>query len=134
MGHPLEDILDSWMDMLNAMQHPRMYRNTRLSELADGVQMGEHGHIGDWEDLNGEIAITVDMPGVQKEDIQVTVDKHMVKVRAKTEDRNYNFDKEFNSFTTTLDPDNVVAKFNNGVLDITIQKAEESQGKQIAIE
>ena len=32
-----------------------------------------------------------------------------------------------------LNPDKVKANFNNGVLDITIQKAEESQGKKIAI-
>ena len=130
MGHPLEDILDSWMDMLNAMQHPRMYRNTRLSELADGVQMGEHGHIGDWEDRNGEIAITCDMPGVQKKDIELTVDKHMVKVAAKTEDRDYSFTKEMQM---ELNPSKVKANFNNGVLDITIQKEKESQGKKIAI-
>ena len=133
MGHPLEDILDSWMDMLNAMQHPRMYRNTRLSQIADGVEMGEHGTIGDWEDRNGDVAITVDMPGVQKKDINLTVDKHMVKVQAKAADRDYSFEKEFNSFTTTLDPSKVTANFNNGVLDITIKKAEESQGKKIAI-
>ena len=131
MKHPLEELLDSWMEMLDTMQDDMLARPHRMSK---DVRMDAHSHMGDWENRNGEIAITVDMPGVQKEDIQVTVDKHMVKVRAKTEDRNYNFDKEFNSFTTTLDPDNVVAKFNNGVLDITIQKAEESQGKQIAIE
>ena len=133
MGHPLEDILDSWMDMLNAMQHPRMYRNTRLSQIADGVEMGEHGTIGDWEDRKGDIAITIDMPGVQKKDIDLTVDKHMVKVQAKAEDRDYSCEKEFNSFTTTLNPDKVLAKFNNGVLDITIQKAEENKGKKIDI-
>jgi len=124
MKHPLEALLDDWMEMMNAMQHPRMRNN---------MQMGEHSHIGDWEDRNGEIAITVDMPGVQKKDIELTVDKHMVKMTAKTEDRDYSFDKEFNSLTTTLNPDKVVAKLNNGVLDVTIQKAEEHKGKKIAI-
>jgi HSP20 family molecular chaperone IbpA len=57
----------------------------------------------------------------------------MVKVQAKAEDRDYSFEKEFNSFTTTLDPSQVTANFNNGVLDITIKKAEESKGKKIAI-
>ena len=35
------------------------------------------------------------MPGIQKKDIELTVDKHMVKVKAKTEDRDYSFNKEF---------------------------------------
>ena len=121
--HPIEDLLDSWMGMIDVMNRgPRMWKQPEGSPT-----------IGDWEDRNGDIAITIDMPGVQKEDIDLTVDKHMVKVQAKAEDRDYNFEKEFNSFTTTLDPNKVVANFNNGVLDITIKKAEESQGKTIAI-
>jgi HSP20 family molecular chaperone IbpA len=70
------------------------------------------------------------MPGVQKKDIELTVDKHIVKVTAKTEDRDYSFTKEMQM---ELNPSKVRANFNNGVLDITIQKEKESQGKQIAI-
>jgi HSP20 family protein len=119
MRHPLEDLLDSWMEMIDVMQSPRamIRREARPS-------------IGDWEDRNGEIAITVDMPGVQKNDIELTVDKHMVKVTAETENRDYSFNKETNM---ELNPAQVKANFNNGVLDITIQKAEESKGKKITI-
>ena len=47
---------------------------------------GSYGHsIGDWEDRNGEIAVTLDMPGIQKKDIELTIDKHMIKVKAQTE-------------------------------------------------
>ncbi len=70
------------------------------------------------------------MPGVQKKDIELMVDKHMVKVTAKTEERDYSFSQEFQM---ELNPTKVKANFNNGVLDITIEKAEESQGKKIAI-
>ena len=86
--------------------------------------------IGDWEERDGDIAITVDMPGVQKKDIELTVDKHSVRVVAKTEERDYSFNKDM---TPELNPDEVTAKLNNGVLDITIQKAEESKGKKIAV-
>ena len=120
MKHPLEAILDDWMDMMSAMR----------PHVQNDVQTGEHSYIGDWEDRNGDIAITVDMPGIQKKDIELTVDKHMVKVAAKTEDRDYSFSKEMKM---ELNPSKVIANFNNGVLDITIKKAEESQGKKIAI-
>ena len=118
--HPLDDLLDSWMEMIDVMNRgPRMWK-----------QPEGHPAVGDWEDRNGEIAITCDMPGVQKKDIELTVDKHMVKVAAKTEDRDYSFSKEMQM---ELNPSKVRANFNNGVLDITIEKAEESQGKKIAI-
>jgi HSP20 family molecular chaperone IbpA len=54
----------------------------------------------------------------------------MIKVTAKTEDRDYSFNKEMNM---ELNPNKVRANFNNGVLDVTIKKAEESKGKKIAI-
>ena len=57
-------------------------------------------------------------------------DKHGVTVKAETVDRDYSFNK---MFETVLNPDKVTAKFNNGVLDIKIQKAEEDKGKKITI-
>jgi len=120
MGHPLEDLLDSWLEMMESMQSPRSILKPIMGRTS----------FGDWEDRNGEIAVTLDMPGIQKNDIKLTVDKHSVKVVAETEGRDYSFTKDM---TPELNPDNVKANFNNGVLDITIQKAEESKGKQIAI-
>ena len=119
--HPVEDLLDSWMDMIDVMNRgPRMWQQSTEGRPS----------VGDWEDRNGDIVFTVDMPGVQKKDIELMVDKHMVKVTAKTEDRDYSFTKEFKM---ELNPSKVTANFNNGVLDITIKKAEDSQGKKIAI-
>ena len=125
MGHPLEELLDSWLEMMESMQSPRRI----LRPMMNGVTHGKTS-IGDWEDRNGEIAVTLDMPGIQKNDIELTVDKHMIKVTAKTEERDYSFNKEM---SMELNPNNVKANFNNGVLDVTIQKAEESKGKKIAI-
>ena len=121
MGHPLEELLDSWLEMMEGMHSPRRMLRPMM----------ERTSIGDWEDRNGEIAVTLDMPGIQKNDIELTVDKHMIKVKATTEDRDYSFNKDM---SMELNPDKVKANFNNGVLDITIQKAEESKGKKIARE
>jgi HSP20 family molecular chaperone IbpA len=119
MGHPLEDLIDSWLEMMESMQRPSaMLRPERPTS------------IGDWEDRDGEIAVTLDMPGIQKKDIELTVDKHMIKVKATTKDRDYSFNKDM---SMELNPNKVKANFNNGVLDITIQKAEESKGKKITI-
>ena len=123
--NPLDDslteLMDAWMELMNL-----------TSTMPQGIKMPltSAKGLGDWEDRDGEIAITVDMPGVAKKDIEMHVDKHLVKVEASTEDRDYSFSKKF---TPELNPDKVEAKFNNGVLDIKIQKAEESKGKKISI-
>ena len=119
--HPIEDLLDSWMGMIDVMNRgPRMWQQPTEGRPS----------LGDWEDRNGDIVFTIDMPGVQKKDIELMVDTHMVKVTAKTEERDYSFSQEFQM---ELNPSKVKANFNNGVLDITIEKAEESQGKKINI-
>ena len=124
MKHPLEELLDSWLEMMESMTD-NLERPRRVLR-----PMTERRSLGDWEDRNGEIAVTLDMPGIQKNDIELTVDKHMIKVTAKTEERDYSFNKEM---SMELNPNKVRANFNNGVLDITVQKAEEHKGKKIAI-
>ena len=119
---PLNDLMDAWMDMIT--NRPPRFRATQFPSYKKGDD------IGDWEDKNGEITLTVDMPGVAKKDIEMHVDNHMVEVTATTEERDYSFGKRF---TPELNPEKVDAKFNNGVLDIKIQKAEESKGKKINI-
>ena len=121
----LAEIMDAWMDIMS-MPRNMMPRYAGI----EVPSMRNKEDIGDWEDKNGEITLTVDMPGVQKKDIELNVDKHGVTVKAETEDRDYSFNK---MFETVLNPEGVTAKFNNGVLDIKIQKAEEDKGKKITI-
>jgi len=124
LDEALSEILDAWMDMM-AMPRKPMFPN-RFA----GIEVPRRKDIGEWEERDTEIGITVDMPGIQKKDIELNVDKHTVNVISKTEERDYSFNR---TFTSELNPDKVTAKFNNGVLDITIQKAEEYKGKKIAI-
>ena len=124
--NPLDDalaeLMDAWMEMMEVlpMRTPIMPQRT-----------DKHTTFGEWRDNNGEVSITVDMPGVQKEDIKLSVDTHMVTVEADA-GREYNFQHEFPLIT--LNPDEVTAKLNNGVLDIKIKKAKDSVGKSIDIE
>ena len=124
--NPLDDslteLMDAWMELMNL-----------TSAMPEGIKMPlTNGKgLGDWEDRDGEIAITVDMPGVEKEDIELNVDKNTVSVEAKKDTRDYSFSK---TFAQELNPDKTIAEFNNGVLDIKIEKAEEYKGKQIDIQ
>ena len=124
LDEALSELMDAWMDMMSMPRKP-MFPN-RFA----GIEVPRRKDIGEWEERDTEIGITVDMPGIQKKDIELNVDKHTVNVTSKTEERDYSFNR---TFTSELNPDKVTAKFNNGVLDINIQKAEEYKGKKIAI-
>jgi HSP20 family molecular chaperone IbpA len=118
--HPLDDLLDSWMEMMQ-MSRRHMPQTPLYADKQDSV--------GDWEDRNGEISVTIDMPGVAKKDIELTVDEHTVSIEADNDARQYSISKTFDA---SLNPDKVTATLNNGILDIKIKKAD-SIGKTIKI-
>ena len=119
-NHPLDDLLDSWMEMMQ-MSRRHMPQTPLYADKQDSVD--------DWEDRNGEISVTIDMPGVAKKDIELTVDEHTVSIEADNDVRQYSISKTFDA---TLNPDKVTANLNNGILDIKIKKAD-SIGKTIKI-
>ena len=121
-GNPFDDMIDAWFDSIIAV--PMV--STRYPQVNDIKDI----NIGTWDDANGHITATFDMPGVEKKDIDLNVDINTVSVRAKNDDREYSYSQDF-SFS--LNPKEVKATFNNGVLDIKIQKAEESKGMKIDI-
>jgi HSP20 family molecular chaperone IbpA len=130
LDESLTELMDAWMELLSI---PKRFQGV-IPDIAKQVPtMNPKQHIGDWEDRNGEIAVTVDMPGIVKDDIELTVDANKVSIKAKTEDRDYSFTKEFKALGYTLNPAEVSAEFNNGVLDIKIQKSEEEKGHRIDI-
>ena len=118
--HPLDDLLDSWMEMMD-MSRKYMPQTPLYADKQDSV--------GDWEDRNGEISVTIEMPGVDKKDIELTVDEHTVSIEADNDARQYSISKTFDA---TLNPDEVTANLNNGILDIKIKKAD-NIGKKIKI-
>ena len=118
--NPLDDLLDSWMEMMD-MSRKYMPQTPLYADKQDSV--------GDWEDRNGEISVTIEMPGVDKKDIELTVDEHTVSIEADNDARQYSISKTFDA---TLNPDEVTANLNNGILDIKIKKAD-NIGKKIKI-
>lgn len=121
--NPFDEMIDAWLDSVIAV--PMV--STRYPQVNNVDDI----NIGTWDDANGHITATFDMPGVEKKDIDLNVDINSVSVNAKNDDREYSYSHDF---TFSLNPDEVKATFNNGVLDIKIQKAEESKGIKIDIE
>ena len=124
----LEELLDAWMDMMAVIPQidARAMPKTAL--------FGKPKHEGtmSYEERDKDIVFTIDMPGVDKKDIDVKVEDHSITVKAENGgSRKYNYSRKFKP---TVDIDSAVATFTNGVLDITLTKVpEESKGKSIKI-
>ena len=121
----LDDMLDAWMDMMQAIPLMETARN-KVAQVATPKHQGTMSY----EEREKYIVFTIDMPGVEKKDIDIKVEDHSITVKAENGgSRKYNYTRKFRP---TVDVDSAVATFKNGVLDITLTKIEvASKGKSV---
>jgi|TARA_Y100000593_G_scaffold91943_1_gene182120 HSP20 family molecular chaperone IbpA len=123
----INELLDAWMDMLSI--------SLPMANMNDWVEMPsktKKANPMSYEDRDKDIVFTIDMPGVQKKDIDINIDEHSIRVSAENDKgRNYNYTRRFKP---TVDASSAVATFTNGVLDITVKKVEEKdKGTKVKI-
>jgi len=82
---------------------------------------------------NNQVIIVLEMPGVKKEDIKLYASEYFVEVQSTDPKRKYHKAIEL---PKEIDIERVKSKFNNGILEITLNKKEEtkSRGKEIRID
>ncbi|MGB9679024.1 MAG: Hsp20/alpha crystallin family protein [Thermoanaerobacteraceae bacterium] len=96
-----------------------------------------------------EIIATAELPGVDKKDIEINLHENLLEIKGQTaveeekDNKNYyikeryygSFDRKI-SLPAEIDPDKTTAKFENGLLKITMPKLHPTKpkGKKIDIE
>ena len=102
----------------------------------------------DVAEKNGAYAVTAELPGVKKEDIQVSIDGAQVTLSAEVKrekeateaDRVLHTERSYGKVTRSftlpqeLDEAKVDARFKDGVLELTLPKKAAAQRKQITIQ
>jgi HSP20 family molecular chaperone IbpA len=89
------------------------------------------------------VVLKLDMPGVAKENVDLTIDKDMLTIVGKAEPEQSgepvyretyvgDYQRQF-TLTADVDPNNVTATMNHGVLTVKIGKAEQVKPKKIKI-
>jgi HSP20 family protein len=131
-----DDIFNQMQDMIEEFQNKGMNLATEFT-----------GHMPiDVREEDGNLIISADLPGVQKEDIDIKADGQNVQISAeasaevKEENEKY-LRKERSSrrFRRTVqwpkkvDEDTIAAEYSDGVLEITAE-LEEDEGTEIEIE
>lgn len=109
-----------------------------------GLRAG-HTPAGLWED-DSSYHIELDVPGVAREDVEITLDKGTLSISAERkheesesnrkgwrEERFYGKVTRAFSLPDTIDPESVAAEISDGVLHVTIAKSPAAQPKKIDI-
>ena len=126
----LDELLDAWMDMMQVI--PMMDTASRMAKSQKyDVATPKHQGTMSYEEREKDIVFTIDMPGVEKKDIDISVDEHSITVKSESNGRRYNYNRKFKP---TVDVNSANATFKNGVLDIVIKKIDVKEtGKQVKI-
>lgn len=101
----------------------------------------------DVRDADGEFVATADLPGYEKDDIEVTLADRTLRIEADREthaeseegeyirrERTYESVSRSVSLPEPVDAEGVSASFSNGVLTVTLTKQDADGGTQIDIE
>ena len=100
----------------------------------------------DVSETDKQFEISVELPGLQRQDIKVNLEKSRLAISGQRKFKNEEEGKNFHRIETqygffnrsfylpdTIDEESISAKYENGILNITVNKNEEKAKKQIEI-
>jgi HSP20 family protein len=83
-------------------------------------------------ETDNEVQVIAEMPGVNKEDIELNATETSLEIRAEGESRKYYENVEL---PAEVEPESAKARYNNGVLEVVLRKkTPKKEGKRIKIE
>jgi HSP20 family protein len=127
----------------------------RLERMLGGV-FGEREGFGvtqSWmpavdvfEDGNGEVVLTAELPGVRRDDIKVSMEGQSLMLEAERHldpavqrDRYHRIERGYGTFRRTftlpptVDPTRIAAEYADGLLTVRLPRREESKPRQIEV-
>lgn len=93
-----------------------------------------------------DIVVKAELPGIEKENIQVNLTDHMLTIRGEKKkeeevkkENYYRAERSYGAFSRTLElpvdvrADKVKASFKNGILEVRMPRSEEAKAKEIKV-
>ena len=121
-------------------------RYTMRPLLRGGLEMEPQIKM-DVKELDGEYRINAEIPGVKKDDIHVTIEGKRVSISAEVKqekevkegeklircERSYGMTSRSFNLADEVDQGKVQAKYNNGILELTLPKKQGTARKEIPV-
>ena len=134
---------DSWFDLLTMLERRmgRAFPETEEASTASWVPM-----VDIFEEPE-VLRITAEIPGVKPEDVKISVEGNLVTIEGtkaqvaeeKTE-RVHRYERTYGSFVrsftlpATVDAEQIKAKYEMGVLTLSLPKVEKARARQVKVE
>jgi Molecular chaperone (small heat shock protein) len=129
--------------MTNDVTHTADKTPAETPETTTGRRI--YGPLTDIVETADGVTLTLEMPGVAAEDVDITLEKRVLTIRGKVhatqpeklqlayaEYGEGDFERAF-TMSDDFDPDKIGAQVSNGVLTLTLPRAAEAQPKKITV-
>lgn len=138
---PLGDLFDlkREMDSLFNARFPRSFFDSYFSD-------DTWAPLVDIEEDKDAFTVTAELPGMKKDDINISIDDNTLVISGKRESKKEEKEKTYHrversygsfyraiSLPRDIDENRIKAAFNEGVLEISLPKSDKSKTKQIEI-
>jgi HSP20 family protein len=145
--NPTRELASFPSDVFNVQREMnRMFDNFFRGADEPGLLTGSWLPAVDVAEEENEYVVNVELPGVSKDDVKITLESNILTVRGEkkaekeTKDKNYHrMERSYGSFQrsftlpTSVKNDKIDAVYRDGILSITLPKAEEAKPKQIEV-
>ena len=91
------------------------------------IEIGERKPLVDVFDTDKTVQIVAEMPGIEKQDVELSAEGRDLEIKAAHGERKYH---EFVDLPADVDIDSAKASYKNGVLDITLNKVRKAKKKK----
>ena len=128
---PLNNEIDTFDNIIDQFFNDLSY-DTRFS------LMNTNNVSNYYNENEKEYYLTMDVPGMSKDDIEVTFDSNRLKISGQRKSDKYDsykygkMEKTFN-VPSNVETDKISAKIDNGVLKVLLPKAKSSLGRKISV-
>jgi HSP20 family protein len=124
-----DDPFDDIFREIERMMEDVMGGNVDLDMDPDGSGFGSDTHV-DIHDREDELRVVADLPGVEKEAIDLKCDGETLTISAASDRREYD---ERVSLPARVDEHSAGATYNNGVLEVVLQKLDGEDSADIDV-
>lgn len=126
----------------------KMFENVFRGGILDEETLGSAGWVpaADVSENDNEFTLQLELPGVTKDDVRITMQDNAITIRGEKKqekesrkgnahrvERSYgSFERTF-SLPAVVKSEKIEATFSNGILTVTLPKAEEARPKQVEV-
>lgn len=120
-----DDPFDEFFNEIERMMNEVFGANAefRFEHNAGGQSTTSHDVHFDVHETDNELRVVADIPGIDQEDIDLKCDGKTLMLDAEGSDRSYS---ERVSLPVAVDEHSASATYNNGVLEVTFDRADDS--------